>query len=97
MVMQSGPKVFIRSSSFLLYTIATRRADMPRKSDGTFDQNKYNSEWSKKNLTTISARYKPDFVKEFKQACKTLGVSQSEIIRTAMLETIEQAQKKEAE
>ena len=65
---------------------------MPKKEEARFDRNKYNSAWSSKNLTTVSARYKPEFVNQFKQACKILGISQSEILRTAMQEAIDKAE-----
>lgn len=56
--------------------------------------NEYLQKWKKENMTIVSARYKNDFVCEFKEACKTLGISQSDVIRQAMIQTIEQAQKK---
>lgn len=58
--------------------------------------NEYLQKWKKENMTIVSARYKNDFVCEFKEACKTLGISQSDVIRQTMIQTIEQAQKKEA-
>ena len=47
-------------------------------------QDKYNKE----KMTIISARFKNDFAEEFKQACKALGVSQADVIRDAMNQTI---------
>lgn len=66
---------------------------MPRKpkDNQPFNQQKYMQEWSKQNMTFVSARYKNEFVQEFKQACKTLGITQSEVIRKAMQETIDKA------
>lgn len=56
-----------------------------------FDQIKYQNEWNKQNMTRISGTFKKDFAQEFKDACKKLGVSQSEVIRQAMTATIEKA------
>ncbi len=56
--------------------------------------NEYLKNWKKENMATISARYKKEFVTEFKQACQVLGISQSNVIRQAMAQTIERAQKK---
>ncbi|MDO4663949.1 MAG: hypothetical protein Q4A59_03605 [Erysipelotrichaceae bacterium] len=41
---------------------------MPRKTkDGQpFDQNKYINQWSKENMASVSAKYKKEFVQEFK-------------------------------
>ncbi len=64
---------------------------MPRKSDGTFNQAKYQAEWRKKNMKSVVGNYKADFVEEFKQACATLGVKQSDLIREMMIATIEKA------
>lgn len=60
----------------------------PKEAQG-FDQQKYMQEWSKKNMTFVTARYKNEFVQEFKEACKALGLTQSEVIRKAMQETID--------
>lgn len=49
------------------------------------------AEWQKQNMKQVSVSYKTDFVLTFKEACKKLGVSQSEVIRKAMEETIEKA------
>ena len=61
---------------------------MPRKASGEFNQAKYMAEWQKQNMKRLSVGYKTEFVNEFKDACKKLGVSQSEVIRKAMEETI---------
>ena len=42
-------------------------------------------------MDTIIGKYKKEFVAEFKEACKTLGITQSEVIRAAMEETIKKA------
>ena len=69
---------------------------MPRKSrDGQpFDQVKYMQEWAKENMATVNCRYKKEFVQEFKQACAALGIKQSDVIRKAMQEVIDQAKNK---
>lgn len=58
-----------------------------------FDQTKYINEWAKDNMATVNAKYKKDFVAEFKEACKTLGIKQSDVIRQSMIETIEKAKR----
>ena len=60
-----------------------------------FNQTDYLKEWTRKNMSTVIAKYKKDFVLEFKEACKALGVTQSEVIRKAMEETISKAQEKQ--
>ncbi len=65
---------------------------MPKK-ETAFNQSKYIQEWSKQNMKQVKAQYKAGFVAEFKEACATLGISQSEVIRKAMQETIEKAKK----
>lgn len=64
---------------------------MPKKASGEFNQAKYMAGWRKENMKQITASYKTDFVLEFKEACKKLGVSQSEVFRKAMEETIRRA------
>lgn len=64
---------------------------MPRKASGNFDQAKYMAEWRRENMRTINGIYKAEFVDEFKTACKKLNVSQSEVFRQAMEETIKKA------
>lgn len=44
-------------------------------------------------MSNITGKYKKDFVDQFKQACKELGITQSEVFRKAMQETIDKAQK----
>ena len=56
---------------------------------GTFNQREYNAKWRAENMMRVSATYKNNFVLKFREACKELGVSQSEVIRKAMQETIE--------
>jgi len=60
-----------------------------------FNQTKYINEWAKENMATVIGRYKKDFVAEFKEACKALGIKQSDVIRQAMIDTIEKAKEKD--
>ena len=64
---------------------------MPRKASGNFNQSKYINEWKKDNMKSIKVSYKTDFVELFKSACSKLGVTQSQVIREAMEETIKKA------
>ena len=45
--------------------------------------------YDKVNMAMVGAKYKKEFIKEFKQACKALGLTQSEVIRSAMQATID--------
>lgn len=56
-----------------------------------FNQQEYIKEWKKKNMKQIKATYNNDFVEEFKEACKKLGITQSDVIRQAMQDTINKA------
>ena len=67
---------------------------MPRKASGNFDQVKYQNQWIKDNMSTVRGSYRKEFVIEFKDACKKLGISQSEVIRKAMEQTIRKAEGK---
>lgn len=67
---------------------------MPKKASGEFNQSQYINDWAKKNMGHINVQYKREFTDEFKAACKKLGVSQSEVIRAAMEETIKKAEGK---
>lgn len=69
---------------------------MPRKTkDGKpFDQNRYNNEWGKENMALVGARYKKEFVNEYKKALKKLDLKNSDVIREMMKETIEKANQK---
>lgn len=53
----------------------------------------YQQEWKKKNMAEIRAKYKKEFVEDFRAACEKLGVKQSEIIRAAAEAVIERANK----
>ncbi len=56
-------------------------------------QDKYLSQkkYAKNNIKKLSCSFQKVFVDEFKQACKSLGLTQSEVIRKAMQETIDKA------
>lgn len=56
-----------------------------------FNQSKYINEWAKENMGTVICRYKKSFVDEFKEACKKLGKKQSDVVREAMIKTIEES------
>ena len=59
-----------------------------------FNQKEYIAEWRSKNMMRVSATYKNEFVLAFREACQKLGVSQAEVIRNAMQETICKAKNK---
>ncbi len=56
-----------------------------------FNQSKYNTEWQKNNMLSVSCRYNSDFVNEFRKALVKLNLKQSDIIRKAMQDIIDQA------
>lgn len=56
-----------------------------------FNPNSYKQEWKKENMKQVKASYKSEFVNEFKQACSELGIQQSDVIRSAMKETIKKS------
>ena len=47
-----------------------------------FNQAKYMREWQKENMKQVKASYKTEFVDEFKEACKKLGIKAEEIKMT---------------
>ena len=55
-----------------------------------FNQAKYMREWQKENMKQVKASYKTEFVDEFKEACKKLGIKQSDVFRKAMQDMIDQ-------
>lgn len=67
---------------------------MSKKSDSTFDQLAYIADWKRKNMKTINSSFKSDFVDEFRKACKSLNIKQSDVIRKAMQEIIDQSNTK---
>jgi len=60
-----------------------------------FNENEYKREWRKQNMKTIRGTFKNDFVDEFKKACKILGITQADVIREAMNNTIKKAKMKD--
>ena len=59
-----------------------------------FNQNKYVQEWKKENMLSVQAKFKKDYVLEFRTACAALNIKQSDVIRQAMDDVIEQAKSK---
>lgn len=49
--------------------------------------------WSKENMLFVRAKYKKEFVLEFREACDILGITQSDVFREAMKETIKKSKK----
>lgn len=66
---------------------------MPRKTktDQPFDSVAYRQEWNRKNMKSVGASYRADFVEEYKAAAKKLGLKTSDLIRQMMQEVIEKA------
>lgn len=56
-----------------------------------FNENEYKRDWKKENMKTVRASFKNDFVDQFKEACKILGITQADAIREAMNITIQKA------
>lgn len=52
------------------------------------------AKWQKANMKSVIAKYRIEFVDEFKNACSRLGISQSDVIRKAMTKTIADAKRK---
>ncbi|MDY3930341.1 MAG: hypothetical protein SOZ08_01390 [Erysipelotrichaceae bacterium] len=65
---------------------------MPKKASGEFNQSKYINNWANEKHGAHNVQYKKEFTEKFKAPCKKLGVSQSEVIRAAMEETIRKAE-----
>ena len=49
--------------------------------------------WRKENMKPVTAYFKKDFVGKYKEACKKLGIKQSDPIREAVEKTIKKANK----
>lgn len=47
--------------------------------------------WAKEHMRTVGAKYKKEFVDEFKEACTILETSPSQVFREAMQATIDKA------
>jgi hypothetical protein len=67
---------------------------MPKTSNGDFNQKEYNAKWRAENMMRVSATYKNEFVLAFREACQKLGVTQADVIRNAMKEMIDKANRK---
>lgn len=50
--------------------------------------------YDKEKMALVVGKYKNEFVDEFKDACKHLEITQSSVIRNAMIETIEKSKEK---
>lgn len=70
---------------------------MPRKTkDGQpFDSITYRQEWNKKNMKSVGASFRAEFVDEYKAAAKKLGLKTSDLIRQVMEDVITQANERE--
>lgn len=58
-----------------------------------FNQKKYVEQWTKDNMLNVSAKFKSDFVLEFRESLKLLNMKQSDCFRNAMQEVIEKAKR----
>ena len=54
----------------------------------------YNNTWGKENLGTVTAKFKKDFVTDFKEACAKMNIKQSDVIRKAMHQIIDESKSK---
>lgn len=59
----------------------------------SFDQRKYIADWQKENMKNVSVKFNIDYIEQFKSACKILKVSQREVFKNAIDETIAKAKK----
>ena len=57
------------------------------------DKYKAQKKYAKTHIKKLSCSYPSEFIDEFRNACKELGVKQSDVIRKVMKETIENAKK----
>ena len=67
---------------------------MSKRSSGDFNQKEYTAKWRAENMMRVSATYKNEFVLAFREACQKLGVTQADVIRNAMKEMIDKANRK---
>ena len=67
---------------------------MSKRSSGDFKQKEYTAKWRAENMMRVSATYKNEFVLAFREACQKLGVTQADVIRNAMQEMIDKANRK---
>ena len=75
----------------LFYTLLSKEERNGKMEKEKFNQAKYMREWQKENMKQVKASYKTEFVDEFKEACKKLGIKQSDVFRKAMQDMIEKA------
>lgn len=61
------------------------------------DKYKAQKKYAKSNIKKLSCSFNKDFVEQFVEACHALGITQAQVVREAMQNTIDQAQKKSAE
>lgn len=59
------------------------------------DKYKAQRKYDKENTKMITVKYKKEFVNEFNDACKKLGLVKSQVIKKAMEDIIKKAQKKD--
>lgn len=59
-------------------------------------EDKYQAQkkYAKKNIKKLSCSFNKEFVDQFRDACKSLDITQSDVIRQAMQVTIDKANKK---
>lgn len=63
------------------------------KMESKSKQYKQQNTWINERYVTIGTKMPKEFVQQFKDACKVLGVSQSEVFKKAMENTINLAKK----
>ena len=61
------------------------------------DKYKAEKKYAKSHIKKLGCSYPAEFVDAFRDACNTLGVKQSEVIREAMNKIIEQANKSQGD
>ena len=57
------------------------------------DKYKLQKDWQKENMKQVKASYKKDFVLEFREALEKLNLKQSDVLRQAMHDIIEESKK----
>lgn len=59
------------------------------------EKNKYaaQNKYQKDKMSIVSARFKNEFVEEFKEACAKLDITQADVIRDAMNKVIKKSKK----
>lgn len=59
-----------------------------------YAKNRPQKKYAKKNIKKLSCSFNKEFVDQFRDACKSLDITQSDVIRQAMQVTIDKANKK---